>query len=614
MIDKEAKKTAEQCRHYAMCKIDYLETGLCPSAVGGNFVSYYPQGRMDLYKYIAMGDIPFTERLADIADTCTLCGICDKQCSFVTELRPLSVMKALKNYVEDLRRKGNQPVKPESDEIFTKLQKIVGEEFVSNDPAVLCAYGKDPCPLAPPVFPRFVAVPRTANEIIEIVKLCHENHIQYAVRGNGGSVMGFVMSAGLVIDVNRMRDIEFDDDNFCVYIQPGVTAFDIQKQAEKRGFRVNTAEASALIAANVMCSGIFSLFSHSYGISADNFITAEFVGPNGKVFHLNDRNAPNLFSYKKEEVSLPGICTKIGIKLYPVLDDEQGILVPFSDFKKALVFIENLGKRRIGIGLGVLGGEYLSTFIAPTSKLAYQVKDIFYEKLGIKYVALIIGDQFTVDAVRKMNVPIIDNELFRKIVLGLPNLADNSLLGLIGDFDSNEEPYHIFTDNNLIPLIDAALKPSAKLLASAVDEDLQEFYTSLYNKPEMTDLVWLNMFRILSPRMGRYKHVLAFIVYVPLNKPDVIIELDREFRYIGDKYKIKNDYGFLTPLDNGKRAVFEYDYYIDHTDPAEIQKVFDSIGETAGMIEKFSAQYKGLKWIKYTLYQGFCRSENLLYT
>jgi len=35
--------------------------------------------------------------------------------------------------------------------------------------------------------------------------------------------------------------------------------------------------------------------------------------------------------------------------------------------------------RRIGLAIGVLGGEYLSVFLSPTMKLAAEVKDIFRE-------------------------------------------------------------------------------------------------------------------------------------------------------------------------------------------------------------------------------------------
>lgn len=605
---------ASQCRHYAMCKIDYLGTGLCPSAAGGAFVSFYPQGRMDLYTYIAAGRIPVTAGLIDIADTCTLCGICDRQCCFITELRPVVVMKALKEYVAAFKSRNEKPVSVASDDVLDALRNIVGGKNASNDPAILCTYANDPCPLSQPVFPSHVVLPGTEEEISLIVRYCADNNVPYTVRGNGGSVMGFVMSKGVVIDVNRMQNIEFDEENFCVHVEPGVTAFNVQREAVKRGFRVNTAEPSAMIAANLMCSGIFSLFSHSYGISADNYINARFVGPDGSRFNLNQIDAPNLFSYNKEEKPLSGICTGVSIKLYPLLEDEKGILIPFPDFITAITFIRDLAIRRMGSAAGILGGEYISTFMAPTAGLASTMKEVFSKNVGIQYLVLVIGDSWCIESVIKMGVPVIDNRLFRTLFLGFPNIASSGWLDILKDFDDDAYPFEIIAKKELYPLLEAAIRPSPDVLAGAFDEDMREFFTEVYKNEAMTDLVWLNMFRILSSRMGRYKHVVAFILYVPLADPIIIFDLDKQFKRIADKHDIKADFGFLTPIDQGKRGVFEYDYYIDHTDEHEIEKMRASIGEVAAMIEDFSGRYKGLKWIKYTLYQGFCRSENLLYT
>ena len=121
-----------------------------------------------------------------------------------------------------------------------------------------------------------------AAEISAVVKFLNRHKIPYAVRGNGSSVMGFVMSAGAVIDLGRMKTIVFDEKNWLVQVGAGVAAFDLQKAAVERGFRVNVAEPAALVCANIMCSGIFSTFSASYGTAADNYIDAEFVGPDGE--------------------------------------------------------------------------------------------------------------------------------------------------------------------------------------------------------------------------------------------------------------------------------------------------------------------------------------------
>src|SRR5512137_2696032 len=107
-IDDKVKATAAQCRHYSMCKIDYLGTGLCPSGPEKHFVTYYPQGRMDLVRGLAEGRIPVTESLAEAADTCSMCGACDIQCHFVTGMQPSLVMRALKDYVEEYRRTGGE--------------------------------------------------------------------------------------------------------------------------------------------------------------------------------------------------------------------------------------------------------------------------------------------------------------------------------------------------------------------------------------------------------------------------------------------------------------------------------------------------------------------------
>ncbi len=70
----DALKTAKSCRHYAMCKIDFLGTGICKSGVEKKYVSFYSQGRMDLYAALAENRVPVTEKCVEIAESCNLCG------------------------------------------------------------------------------------------------------------------------------------------------------------------------------------------------------------------------------------------------------------------------------------------------------------------------------------------------------------------------------------------------------------------------------------------------------------------------------------------------------------------------------------------------------------
>ena len=604
-------KTAKSCRHYAMCKIDFLGTGLCESGVRNHYVSFYPQGRMDLYAALAEKRIPVTEKCIEIAESCDLCGRCDYQCYFVTEMKPSGVMRALKELVALHLNNGGEVLPAKNDSILDGLKEIVGDYWATNDLAVSLTYSHDPCPVAEPLMPDYVIMPATTGEISAVIKHLNNHQIPYAVRGNGSSVMGLVMSRGAVIDPGRMKTIAFDEKNWLVKAGPGVSAFDLQKAAVNRGYRVNVAEPSALVCANIMCSGIFSLFSASYGTAADNYIDAEFVGHNGEVFRLNDRSAPNLFAFRKEVSEIPGICTAAYIRLHPVTSDEGAAFVPFGSLEGALNFARDCAMRRIGIAIGVLGVEYMSAFLSPTKNLAVRVKETFRDKLKIEYLVLVIGDKYALRSIKEMGHNFFDNRMFRILNLGLHSLTSAEWLGLMDELN-DEEPFSYLQLKHFPDLAEAALAPSPARLVSDIDPELRPFFEKLYSKPEMTDPVWLNMFRIVSSRMGREKHALAMIIYMPIES-SLIAEMNSEFKRIADNHGLKNDFGFITPLDNGKRCVFEYDYYLDQNDAGERKKIQQAMMEAGMMIEKYSAATGTVTWIRYVLCQGFSRKESFLY-
>ncbi len=223
--------------------------------------------------------------------------------------------------------------------------------------------------------PGYVVLPGTAEQVSAIVTLANELALPFAVRGNGGSVFGFVFSSGIVMDMNRMKKIEIDLENWCASIEPGVTSFDLQKEVYKHGLRVNTAEPAATVCGNIVCTGLFSTWSNVYGTAADGFVDMEFVDKSGKIFHLNEKSAPNVFAFQHEVLPSPGICTKASVKLHPTTDDEEGILVPFDDFDRSVAFARDLSARRIGSAVAVLGSHYLANFMSPSKELAEKVKN-----------------------------------------------------------------------------------------------------------------------------------------------------------------------------------------------------------------------------------------------
>jgi hypothetical protein len=610
---EEILKLAKNCRHYAMCKIDFLGSGVCASGLEKHFVSFYPQGRMILYEALAEMRIPVTEKSVEIAESCNLCGKCDYQCYFVNEMRPTKVMEALKNHVESFIKEGGKIKPAKDDSILNEIRRIVGNEWATNDEGITITYSHDLSPISEPKTPDYVVMPNTKEEIASLVKLFKHHNIPYTMRGNGQNLLGFAIHEGAIMDLNRMKTIEFDEKNWMVKVGPGVAAFDLQKQAQQRGYRINAGEPAALVCANIMCSGIMSTFSTTYGINADNFVDAEFVNHDGSFFNLNDISSPNLYSYKNlQHKNSPGICISANIRLHAITDDENGIMVPFQTLDNALDFIKDCAVRHIGVALGIVGTEYISTFLSTTKRLASEIKNVFIAKLDIPYLVVVIGDKFAIRSISEMGVPFFDQRLFKALYLGLPSLRSAQWLDFIKEL-SDDEPYSYLRSKSFAELLETALSSSPALYSEEIDPELRPFFEKLFSRPEITDLVWLNMYRVMSTRLGRKKPFLPVLIYLPIDNV-LINELGSKFKQIADKHQIDNDFGFITPIDNGKRCIFEYDYFFDHNDPDEIIRIRNAATEANILIDEYSINTGTVKGHPYVLYQGFCRKENLLYS
>ncbi len=129
----------------------------------------------------------------------------------------------------------------------------------------------------------------------------------------------------------------------------------------------------------------------------------------------------------------------------------------------------------------------------------------------------------------------------------------------------------------------------------------------------MTSMVWLNSFRIVSSRMGREKHVLAFLAYVPLDQMALIKRIISEWEKVADSNGLEHHFGFLTPMDFGKRGILEYDYYLDHTDESDRERARKAMAALDPFFDELVRKNEGVMVMKYVFSQGCSRKENFLY-
>ena len=64
------------------------------------------------------------------------------------------------------------------------------------------------------------------------------------------------------------------------------------------------------------------------------------------------------------------IITEAEVKLHPVFENEQAVLVPYDNLRDAYRLLIKLARRDIGLSLAVLSRKYLAEFLTPTLQMS----------------------------------------------------------------------------------------------------------------------------------------------------------------------------------------------------------------------------------------------------
>ena len=121
------------------------------------------------------------------------------------------------------------------DVILKKLEKIVGQDYVSNKPEDLFIYSQDSGASIPrPV--DYVVMPITVEEVQKILLLANEDKIPIVPMGAGMTLSGLTIpiKGGIVVDMKRMDQIlEINEMSRYALIEAGVATGRLTAYLEK---------------------------------------------------------------------------------------------------------------------------------------------------------------------------------------------------------------------------------------------------------------------------------------------------------------------------------------------------------------------------------------------
>ncbi|NEQ34942.1 MAG: FAD-dependent oxidoreductase [Okeania sp. SIO3I5] len=122
--------------------------------------------------------------------------------------------------------------------------------------------------------PKGCAIPKSLNDLIEVVKGCYDSQTPIIPRGMSHSASGQCLSqSGVVIDMkqmNNIHDIEFDGEKGFIKADAGITWERLIKAClEQKAAPPVLTDWQKLTVGGTISTGGLGFMSHLYGIQAD---------------------------------------------------------------------------------------------------------------------------------------------------------------------------------------------------------------------------------------------------------------------------------------------------------------------------------------------------------
>lgn len=208
------------------------------------------------------------------------------------------------------------------DGLVEALTKICAPDRVITNRHALETYESDGL-LQYRVVPRVVVLPDSADEVVRVVRACHDAGIPWVARGSGTGLSGgaLPLQDGVVIGLSRMRRIlEVDLENQRVTVEPGVLNSEISRAVAPR--LMYPPDPSSQIVCSIggnVAENSGGAHCFKYGFTTNYVTSLEVVLSDGQVVKLGELDGAGydlVGAFVGSEGTL-GVATKITVRVIP---------------------------------------------------------------------------------------------------------------------------------------------------------------------------------------------------------------------------------------------------------------------------------------------------------
>ncbi|HHJ14638.1 MAG TPA: FAD-binding protein [Gammaproteobacteria bacterium] len=227
--------------------------------------------------------------------------------------------------------------------VIEALQACLGDRLLT-DPADCHAYGYDNSKRQGQ--PMAVALPRSHEEVVDVVRACHRHRTPLLARGQGTGTTGATVPLdheSVILSLQHMdRLLALDRDNRLMVVEPGMTNQQVQEAAAAEGFFWPPDPTSAAV-----CTVGGNLAYNSagpravkYGTPRENTLALRFVTGDGRSLRCGVRTTKGVVGLDLTRLLIGsegtlGIITEATLRLTPLQPAKRTLLAEYRDMTGA---------------------------------------------------------------------------------------------------------------------------------------------------------------------------------------------------------------------------------------------------------------------------------------
>ena len=250
--------------------------------------------------------------------------------------------------------------------VVRDLEKLIGRDRVMRRKEELLVYECDGL-TSYRERPAVVTLPKTAEEVAAVVKLCHEQDIPFVTRGAGTGLSGGALpikDCVLVVTTCMQQILSIDYDNQRVVVEPGVINNSITQAVSSEGFYYAPDPSSQLacsIGGNVAenSGGVHCL---KYGVTTNHVLGLKLVLPDGTPVEVggavSEMPGYDLTGVFVGSEGTLGVVTEVTLRILKSPESVQVILADFTSVEAAGETVSDV----ISAGIIPAGMEMMDNF------------------------------------------------------------------------------------------------------------------------------------------------------------------------------------------------------------------------------------------------------------